>query len=77
MDDFTDSMAHVVELWNLAEFYQLEGLKLHCMGALERVLQEAEKLTFPCDELKIRGCVMGYWNVISRSSEVFLQKNIY
>jgi hypothetical protein len=44
-------MAHVVELWDLAEFYQLEVLKFHCMGALERVLQEAEE-TCPCHELK-------------------------
>ena len=53
LDDFTVSIAHTVELWVLADMYQLEGLKLSCMSALERglceenvsqILQEAEDL---------------------------------
>ena len=61
LDDFTIYMTHVVELWDFADFYQLEGLKLHCICALERglceenvsqILQEAEESSCPCDELK-------------------------
>jgi hypothetical protein len=61
LDDFTVSMDDVVELWELADFYQMDGLKYSCMGALERglsvdnasqILQEAEGLSCPCDELK-------------------------
>jgi RCC1 and BTB domain-containing protein len=61
LDDFTVSMDDVVELWVLADFYQMEGLKYSCMGTLERglceeiasqILQEAEDLSCPCDELK-------------------------
>ena len=55
------SIDDVVELWELADFYQMEGLKYSCMGVLERglsvdnasqILQEAECLSCPCDELK-------------------------
>jgi hypothetical protein len=63
LDDFTvSSIDHVVEVWALADMYQLEGLKYSCMGALERgllskenvseILQEAENLVCPCDGLK-------------------------
>jgi hypothetical protein len=61
LDDFTVSMNDVVELWEVADYYQLEGLQYSCMGALERglseenvsqILQEAEDLSCPCDELK-------------------------
>jgi hypothetical protein len=62
LDDFTVSITHAVELWGLADFYQLDGLKYYCMGTLERgvyskdnvsqILQEAEDLSCPCDELK-------------------------
>jgi hypothetical protein len=62
LDDFTvSSIDDVVELWGLADMYQMEGLKYSCMGALERalckenasqILQEAEDLSCPCDELK-------------------------
>jgi hypothetical protein len=40
LDDFTVRMDDVVELWDLADMYQLEGLMLVCMGALERGLCE-------------------------------------
>ena len=40
LDDFTVSMDDVVELWEVADYYQLEGLKYSCMGALERGLSE-------------------------------------
>jgi hypothetical protein len=62
LDDFTVSnIDHVVEVWALADMYQLEGLKYCCIGALERglckknvseILQEAENLVCPCDGLK-------------------------
>ena len=61
LDDFTVSIDDVVELWGLADMYQMEGLKYSCMGTLERVLceenayqilQEVEDLSCPCDELK-------------------------
>jgi RCC1 and BTB domain-containing protein len=61
LDDFTVSIDDVVELWDLADMYQLEGLKYSCRGALERglceenvsqILQEVENLSCPCDELK-------------------------
>jgi hypothetical protein len=63
LDDFTiSSIDDVVELWVLADMYQLEGLKYSCLGALERgvcskenvseILQEVEELGCPCDELK-------------------------
>ena len=63
LDDFTvSSIDDVVEVWALADMYQLEGLKYSCMGALERgllskenvseILQEAENLVCPCDGLK-------------------------
>jgi hypothetical protein len=52
-----------VELWGLADMYQLGRLKYSCLGALERglceenvyhiILQEAEDLICPCDELKM------------------------
>ena len=50
-DDYNVSIDDAVELWQLADFYQLEGLKFSCMGSLERglceenvsqILQEAE-----------------------------------
>jgi hypothetical protein len=61
LDDFTASIDDVVEIWGLADMYQLEGLKYSCLGALERdlceenvsmILQEVEDLICPCDELK-------------------------
>jgi hypothetical protein len=62
LDGFTVSMDDVVELWELADFYQMEGLKYSCMGTLKRglsaknafqVLQKVEDLSCPCDELKM------------------------
>jgi hypothetical protein len=61
LDGFTVSLDDVVELWVLADMYQMDGLKYSCMGTLERglseenvseVLQEVEDLSCPCDELK-------------------------
>ena len=62
MDGFSVSIDDVVELWVLADMYQMEGLKLCCLGSLERelceendasrILKEAEELSCPCDELK-------------------------
>jgi hypothetical protein len=61
LDDFTVSIDDAVELWELADMYQMKGLMLCCMGALERgmneenisqILQEVEDLSCPCDELK-------------------------
>ena len=62
LDGFTVSIDDAVELWVLADMYQLEGLKYSCMLALERgllwdvnvsnILQEVEDLSCPCDELK-------------------------
>ena len=66
LDDFTIRIDDVVELWDLADYYQLEGLKYSCMGTLERclsknnapqILQEVEDLSCQCDELK-RMCRM-------------------
>jgi hypothetical protein len=63
LDGFVVSLDHVLELWYLADMYQLEGLKLCCMGALEsgdllckenvsQILKEAENLSCPCNGLK-------------------------
>ena len=62
LNDFTVcKIGRVMELWVLADMYQLEGLKYACMSALEKglckqnvhqVLQAAENLSCPCDELK-------------------------
>jgi hypothetical protein len=61
LDGFTVSIDDVVELWELADFYQMEGLKYSCLGALDsglseenasQMLQEVEDLSCPCDELK-------------------------
>jgi hypothetical protein len=61
LDGFTVSLDDVVELWVLADMYQMDGLKHSCMGALERglseenvseILQEVDGLSCPCDELK-------------------------
>jgi len=64
LDGFTVSIDDVVELWDIADMYQMEeGLKKYsCMGrALERGLSEADvsqvleevfELSCPCDELK-------------------------
>jgi hypothetical protein len=60
-DCFVVSIDHVLELWYVADMYQLDVLKLFCMGALERdlceeiasqILKEAENLSCPCDGLK-------------------------
>ena len=59
-DGFTISVDDVVELWVLADRYQLERLKFCCLGSLERfeennavrTLKESEELSCPCDELK-------------------------
>jgi hypothetical protein len=57
------SLDDVVELWGIADMYQMEGLKYCCMGALERglskdnaslVVEEVGDLSCPCDELKRR-----------------------
>jgi hypothetical protein len=62
LDNYTVSIDDAVELWELADFYQLEGLKYSCMGSLERglhennvsrILGEAEDLSCPCDGLKM------------------------
>ena len=61
LDGFTVSLNNAVELWGLADMYQMEGLKYCCMGALERglcdenvseILEAVEDLSCPCDELK-------------------------
>jgi hypothetical protein len=61
LDDYIVSIDDAMELWELADFYQLEGLKYSCMGSLERgldednvshILGEAEDLSCPCDGLK-------------------------
>ena len=63
MDGFTAvSIDDVVDVWVLADMYQMEGLKWCCMGSLERdlckkndasrILKEAEELSCPIDELK-------------------------
>ena len=61
LDGFTVSIDDVVELWEVADFYQMDGMKYSCMGVLERglceenasrILQEVEELSCPCDELK-------------------------
>jgi alpha-tubulin suppressor-like RCC1 family protein len=63
LDGFTVSIDDVVELWGIADMYQMEGLKYCCMGALEKglsednvseILQEVAELNCPCDELKWR-----------------------
>jgi hypothetical protein len=66
LDGFSVSIDDVVELWGLADMYQMEGLKYSCIGGLEKglseenvseILQEVENLSCPCDELK-RMCMM-------------------
>jgi hypothetical protein len=61
LDGFSVSIDDAVELWGIADMYQMEGLKYSCMGALERglsdenvseILEEVEELSCPCDELK-------------------------
>ena len=61
LDGFTVSIDNVVELWGLADMYQMEGLKYSCMSASEiglceenasQILQGVEDLSCPCDELK-------------------------
>merc|ERR1712154_327287 len=61
LDGFTVRMDDLVEVWELADMYQLEGLMYACMAALERgvceenvtqILEEAEALDCSCDELK-------------------------
>jgi hypothetical protein len=61
LDGFTVSIDDVMELWGLADMYQIEGLKYSCMGALERglseenvshSLEEVEDLSCHCDESK-------------------------
>ena len=58
LDEFTVNTDHVVELWQVADMCQLEGLKYSCIGSLERglcvenasqILQEAENLSCPCE----------------------------
>jgi alpha-tubulin suppressor-like RCC1 family protein len=57
LDDFTVSIDDAVELWVLADYYQMEGLKYCCMSALERgltdehasqILKEVRDLGSPC-----------------------------
>ena len=62
LDGFAISVHdNVVELWDLAEMYLLEGLKYYCISALERglcdenvseILREAVDSSCSCDELK-------------------------
>jgi alpha-tubulin suppressor-like RCC1 family protein len=61
LDGFIAQIDDVVELWGLADMYQMEGLKYCCMGALEmglsednasHIVEEVEELNCPCDELK-------------------------
>jgi hypothetical protein len=61
LDGFTVNVEDIMELWEVADMYQLEGLQYCCMGALERglcrenvfqILQEAEGLNCECDGLK-------------------------
>ena len=62
MDGFSVRIDDVLDVWVLADMYQMEGLKWGCMGSLERdlcekndasrILKEAEDLSCPCDELK-------------------------
>ena len=61
VDGFTANIDHAVELWQLADMYQLEGLKHYCMGTLERelceenvsqILEETEDLSCSYDGLK-------------------------
>ena len=62
MDGFSVIIDGVVDVWVLADRYQMEGLKVCCLGSLERdlceendasrILEEAEELSCPCDELK-------------------------
>ena len=61
LDGFVVSLDHVLDLWWMADFYQIDALKFNCMGALERglceenvhqILEDAENLSCPCDELK-------------------------
>ena len=58
-DGFRVSFHEVAEMWRLADMYQMEGLKLCCLAALERenkdakqILKDIESLSCPCDELK-------------------------
>jgi hypothetical protein len=60
-DDYIVSIDDAVELWELADFYQLEGLKYSCIESLERgldednasrILGEADDLSCTCDSLK-------------------------
>ena len=62
LDDFTVNIDNAVELWSLADMYQLEGLKYTCIGAFERGLcennvldlrEEVKGLSCACYELKI------------------------
>ena len=61
LDNFSVRFVHVVELWELADMYQLEGLNFSCMSALERglsdenvsqIVKHVENLSCPCDGLK-------------------------
>ena len=61
MDSHTVRIEDIVEVWGLADMYQLEGLKWTCMGSWERglcdeivsrILQEIEDMDYACDELK-------------------------
>ena len=78
MDGFTAvSIDDVVDVWVLADMYQMEGLKWCCMGSLERdlceendasrILKEAEDFSCPCDELK-RICL----EVLQRKGAMFV-----
>ena len=69
LDVFSGSIDHAVELWQLADMYQLEGLKYVCMGVLERglceenvsqILQDIEDLSCPCEGLKSM-CHVYHW----------------
>ena len=79
MDGFSVSIDDVVDVWVLADMYQLEGLKLCCIGSLERdlckenddasrILKEVEELSCPCDELK-RICLKVLQGIYDDSSD--------
>ena len=62
MDGFAVSrIDQIVEVWELADIYHLEGMKRLCLGTLQRclchenvseILQKIESLNCPCEELK-------------------------
>merc|ERR1719276_463760 len=78
MDGFSVRIDDVLDVWVLADMYQMEGLKWRCMGSLERdlckkndasrILKEAEELSCPIDELK-RICLKVLQGIYDDSSD--------